>query len=64
MKKKLYKTILFNKHKGVHVGKKFIFELITKLKTYQLRVWKHFPLKTRSFKTPGNEPKTQYAKQK
>ena len=30
---KLHKLILFNKHKGVHVGKIFTFALITKLKT-------------------------------
>ena len=44
----LIKMILFNKHKGVHVGKRFTLVLITKLKTYQIRVWKHFYPKTRS----------------
>ena len=46
----LHKMILINKHKGIHVDKRFTFVLITKLKTYQLRVWKHFRLKIRSFK--------------
>ena len=35
---KLHKMILFNKHKGPNVGKRFTFALITKLKTYRLRV--------------------------
>ena len=51
---KLHKMILFHKHKGVHVGKRFTFALITKLKIYQLRVWKHFRLKTKSSKTSYN----------
>ena len=34
----LHKMILFNKHKGAHVGNKFTFVLITKLKTQQLWV--------------------------
>jgi len=56
--------ILFNKHKGIHVNKRFIFVLITKLKTYQLRLLKYFQLKTRSSKTSENELKTQHVKQK
>jgi len=44
----LIKMILFNKHKGTHVDKKFTFALITKLKTYQIGVWKHLWPKTRS----------------
>ena len=39
---KLHKMILFNEHKRIYVGKKLTFALITKLKTYQLRVWKYF----------------------
>jgi len=61
---KLHKIIWLNKHKEVHVSKRFTFVLITELKTYQLRVWKHFWLKTRSSKTSKNELKTQYMKQK
>ena len=30
--------ILFNKHKGIQVDKRFTFILIVKLKTYQLRI--------------------------
>ena len=56
--------ILFNKHKGVHVSKKFTFALISKLKSYQLRVGKHFSLKTRLSKTPENELMTRHVKQK
>ena len=54
--------ILFNKHKRALVSKSFIFALITKLKTYQLRVWKHFQLKTRPSKTLENELNTQHVK--
>ena len=35
---KLIKEILFNKHKRVHVDKRFTSTLIIKLKSYQIRV--------------------------
>jgi len=56
---KLIKIILFNKHKGTHMGKRFTFTLITKLKTYQIRVWKHLWPKTR----PSNFNKRKQVKQ-
>ena len=38
--------ILFNKHKGTHINEIFTFVLITKLKSYQIRIWKYFWSKT------------------
>ena len=59
----LHKMILFNKHKRVDVVKRFIFTLIIKLKTYQIKVKKYFRLKTKSSKLFFSSTKEKQVKQ-